>query len=76
MWNCKMLIVFDNMTADMITNKKHNPVVTGLFIRCRKLNIVLVFIMQSYFAKKYYTNFYALFYYENLKQMRISTNRI
>ena len=71
-----MLIVFDNMTADMITNKKHNPVVTGLFIRCRKLNIVLVFIMQSYFAKKYYTNFYALFYYENLKQMRISTNRI
>ena len=76
MWNRKMLIVFDNMIADMLTNKKPNPVVTGLFIRCKKLNIFLVFIMQSYFDKKYYTNFYALFYYENLKQTRISTNRI
>ena len=35
------------MTADMITNKKLNPVVTELFIRGRKLNILIVFITQS-----------------------------
>ena len=33
----------------MINNKKLNPVVTELFIRCRKLNISIVFITQSYF---------------------------
>ena len=37
------------MIADMITNKKLNPIVTELFIRGRKLNISLVFITQSYF---------------------------
>ena len=37
------------MIADVINNKKLNPVVTELFIRSRKLNISLVFITQSYF---------------------------
>ena len=37
------------MIADMINNKKLNPVVTELFIRDRKLNISIVFITQSYF---------------------------
>ena len=37
------------MIVDMINNKKLNPVVTELFIRGRKLNISIVFIMQSYF---------------------------
>ena len=45
----KILIVFDDMIADMINNKKLNPVVTELFIRGRKLNISFVFITQSYF---------------------------
>ena len=45
----KMLIVFDDMIADMINNKKLNSVVTELFIRGRKLNISIVFITQSYF---------------------------
>ena len=45
----KILIVFDDMIADMISNKKLNSIVTELFIRCRKLNISLVFISQSYF---------------------------
>ena len=45
----KILIVFDDMIADMINNKKLNPVVTELFIRGRKLNISIVFITQSYF---------------------------
>ena len=46
----KILIVFDDMIADMLSNKKLNPVVTELFVRGRKLNISLVFITQSYFA--------------------------
>ena len=37
------------MIADMIRNKKLNPTVNELFIRDRKLNISLVFIIQSYF---------------------------
>ena len=45
----KILIVFDDMIADMINNKKLNSIVTELFIRGRKLNISLVFISQSYF---------------------------
>ena len=40
----KILIVFDNMIADMVSNKKRNPIVTELFIRGRNLNIFLVFI--------------------------------
>ena len=40
----KMLIVFDDMIADMIHNKKVNSIVTELFIRGTKLNISLVFI--------------------------------
>ena len=38
------------MVADMLSNKKLNPIVTELFIRGRKLNIFLVFITQPYFA--------------------------
>ena len=45
----KILIVFDDMIADMINNKKLSSIVTELFIRSRKLNISLVFITQSYF---------------------------
>ena len=40
----KILIAFGDMIADMLSNKKLKPVVTGLFIRGRKLNISLVFI--------------------------------
>ena len=47
--NRKVLIVFDDMIADMIDNKKLNLIVTELFIRGRKLNISIVFIAQSYF---------------------------
>ena len=45
----KILIVFDDMIADMISNKQLNSIVTDLFIRGRKLYISLVFITQSYF---------------------------
>ena len=46
----KVLIIFDDMIADMINNNKLNPIVTELFIRGRKLNISIVFIRQSYFT--------------------------
>ena len=47
----KVLIVVDDMTPDMISNKKLNPIVTELFIKTRKLNISLVFITQSNFLR-------------------------
>ena len=46
----KILIVFDDVIADMLSNKILHPIVTELFIRGRKLNISLVFITQSYFV--------------------------
>ena len=36
------------MIADIITNKKLNPIVTELISRGRKINISVVFITQSY----------------------------
>ena len=45
----KILIVFDDIIADMVINKKNISVVTNFFIRGRKLIISLVFITQSYF---------------------------
>ena len=47
----KIVIVFDDMIADLINNNKLNPIVTELFIRGRKLNISLEFYTQSYFKK-------------------------
>ena len=41
---CKISIVFDDMIADMLSNKYLNPIVTELFIKGRSLNISLVFI--------------------------------
>ena len=46
----KKLIVFDDMIADIMINKKFKPIIKELFTRCRKLNISLVFIAQSYFS--------------------------
>ena len=46
----KILVVFDDMIADMLSNKKLNPIVNESLIRGIKLNISLVFITQSHFA--------------------------
>ena len=74
----KILIVFDDMIADVLSNKKLNPILTELFIRGRKLNISLVFITQFYFAvpKNIRLNSTHYFFYENSKQKRTSTNCI
>ena len=47
---CKILIALDDMIADMLNNKNINPIVTGWFIRGRKLNISRAFITKCYFA--------------------------
>ena len=46
----RILIVFDDMIADIMTNKIFQLIIKELLIRCRKLNISLVFITQSYFS--------------------------
>ena len=46
----KTLIVFDDMIADSMTNKKNQAILKELFIGCKKVNISLVFITQSYFS--------------------------
>ena len=46
----KILIIFDGMSADMLNNKKLNPIVTDIFIRGRKIKISVVITTQSYFV--------------------------
>ena len=72
----KILIVFDYMVADMLSNEKPNPIVTELSIRVRKWNISLVFITKFCFSvsKSIRLNFTC--YYDNSKQTRTSTNYI
>ena len=45
-----ILVVFDDMIADIMTNIRFQAIIKELFIRCRKLNISLVFITDSYFS--------------------------
>ena len=46
----KILIVFNDRIADIMTNKKFQTIIKEPFIRCRKVIISLVFITQSYFS--------------------------
>ena len=46
----KVLIKLNDMIADMLSNKKLNPIVTEVFTRGRKLNVPLVFITHSCFV--------------------------
>ena len=65
----KILIVFDDMIADIKANKKFQTIIKKLFIRCRGLNISLVFITQSYFSvskevrlnSTHYLRYYVIF---------------
>ena len=61
----KLLMIFDDMTADRLGNKNLNLVATEMFIRRRNLNTSLVFITQYYFAVA--KNIRLKFYYENSK---------
>ena len=67
----KKIIVFDNMIAGIMTNNRFQAIIKELFIRCRKLNISLVFTISLIFLFckiKYNT----LFYHENKQQKRIT----
>ena len=44
----KILIVFGDMIANITSNKKFQAIIEELFIRCRKVNISVVFITQTY----------------------------
>ena len=65
----KILIVFDDMIVDIKANKKFQTIIKKLFIRCRGLNISLVFITQSYFSvskevrlnSTHYLRYYVIF---------------
>ena len=46
----KVLIIFDDMIVDIMSNKKFQAIIKELLIRRRKLNISLVFITHSYFS--------------------------
>ena len=45
----KVLLVYDNIVGDMEAIKKWSPILKGLFLRGKKLKILLFFISQSYF---------------------------
>ena len=45
----KVLIIFDDVIVDIMRSEKFKAIIKELFIRCRKLNISIVFITQSYF---------------------------
>ena len=48
----RILIIFDDMVADIMNNKNFKAIIKELFVRCRKLNVSIVFITQSYFKKQ------------------------
>ena len=45
----KILIIFDDMISHVMSDRRAQQILKGLFIRCRKLNISLCFLIQSYF---------------------------
>ena len=75
----KVLIVFDDVIADMINNKKLNSIVTELFIRGRKLNISIVFIKKCYFkvpkdVRLYSTHFFIMKFPNKRELKQIALN--
>ena len=65
----KYLIVFDDKIADIKRNKKFQVIIKEFFIRCRNLNISLVFVTQAYFSVPKDVR---LFDYENQEQKRVT----
>ena len=48
----KVLMIFDDMISHVMSDKKAQQVLKDLLIRCRKLNISLCFLTQSYYIQK------------------------
>ena len=76
----KVLVVFDNVTAETEANEKLSSILTELFFRGRKLNISLIFISQSYFKLpktiKLKAAHYSLIKKNKTKNPRIATDSI
>ena len=70
----KVLIIFDDMIADIMSSKNFKAIIKELFIRCRKLNISIVFITQSYFKTpkdaKLNSTHYLLMKIQNKKELQ------
>ena len=70
----KILMVFDDVIADIMSNKKFQAIIKELCIRCRKLNISLVFITQAYFSVPKYVRLnlthYLIMKIENKKELK------
>ena len=64
----KILIVFDDLIADIMTDKKSQSIIKELFIRYRKLNISLVFVTQSYFSVPKEVRLNSIHYYNEDSQ--------
>ena len=70
----KVLTIFDDMIADIMRSEKFKAIVKELFIRCRKLNISIVFITQSYFrtpkGARLNSTHYILMKIDNKKELK------
>ena len=66
----KILIVFDDMIADIMTNKKFRAITKELFIRCRKVNISLPFTTQSYFSVRLNSTHYLIMKINNNRELK------
>ena len=70
----KVLIIFDDMIADIMRSEKFKAIVKELLIRCRKLNISIVFITQSYFRTpkdaRLNSSYYILMKIGNKKELK------
>ena len=64
----KILIVFDDMIADIITNKKFQVIIKELFTRCKKLNFLLVFISLIFLFQKMWD--YLIMKIKNRKELQ------
>ena len=69
----KKIIAFDDMIADIMTNRRFQAIIKELFVRCRKLNISLIFITVLFLcSKRCQIKFNTLFDHENKQQKRIT----
>ena len=70
----RVLIIFDDMIADIMNNKNFKAIIKELFIRCRKLNVSVVFITQSYFrtpkGARLNSNHYVIMKIQNKKELQ------
>ena len=70
----KVLIIFDDMISHVMSDKKAQQILKDLFIRCRKLNIPLCFLTQSYFLVpkdvRLNCTHYILFKLNNIRELQ------